>query len=658
MNDKLVGTIRKTATKLEGENRKSAAAARKALGKYAAANPEEFAAAGLDAAQFPRHRNDVVKYGCLGGIVSVGAGNEPRLEMRAAHEYYNMLAAAAAPLVARYRKLLEGPEQRKLKRTAEAIDALYGEIGDILQRANFERVRKINPCAVDEAEPKVQKLREEIEGLKKQRRGMMKGVYAEMRGLRKENAAKLKAAGDEIAATVTATRANRPAALWFGNYMRVEEEFKQATDDVKDSPSFSESKMHFRYEKRDGSRPESLLTLPSWNGEGVLSTTLCNVGEGDEQRHAMRTVATVMGGTNQRVRFRPLTEGELPRFGLPPGFLKASGNGRMHVASIRNGKGWYEVVAVMHRPLGDPDDEVLEASYITRKTGLTHASHLTVTMKRLTTKAPAGAGKATVVPTWEQMPDGSVKVCEWRIGDESGFETIPASVKSGLDQAARLQKYLKAHVSIAQELLKDIAGGENPDAALPAGLHAQSRSQMRHAYRAWCRAICPEDSPEAQKQAFRLALRDMRETARKRHGRFYVGGDENGGNYGGDPAITNAIVSDKAMRLGLERKRAEAFAALLVFDERYVHLHPWSVNLREKRFAQRTDIYRNIAARIGRRVAAIAVPDADYRTRAMGELQAVASPSELVKWLKNYADREGLRFETFEEQSKAATAGE
>ena len=108
MNDKVVVTIKKTAKRLTDENKKSAVAARKALGKYATSNPEEFAAAGLDATQFPRFRNDVRKYGCLGNVISVDAANEPEVEMRAAHEYYNMLGTAVISLVFAFRKAIKG----------------------------------------------------------------------------------------------------------------------------------------------------------------------------------------------------------------------------------------------------------------------------------------------------------------------------------------------------------------------------------------------------------------------------------------------------------------------------------------------------------------------------------------------------------------------
>ena len=130
--------------------------------------------------------------------------------------------------------------------------------------------------------------------------------------------------------------------------------------------------------------------------------------------------------------------------------------------------------------------------------------------------------------------------------------------------------------------------------------------------------------------------------------------------------MTITLMTEKVMKaFNLKKTQASAFAALVVFDERFVHLFQWAANLPRKVLRRRKDIYCNIASRLGSRAAAISVPDVDYRTRQMSEEQGLVSPSELVNVFKNYADREGLRFEKrkIEEEpkpakkSKAAKAG-
>jgi hypothetical protein len=671
MNDKMVSTIKKTAKRLKDENAKTVVAARKALGKLATAHPEEFVAAGLDASQFPRFRNDVRKYGCLGNVISVDAANEPEAEMRAGHEYYNMLATACIPLVFAYRKAMSGPKQKEGLRLTTRIDAFYTKIGEILQRANFERIKKINPDAVAEAEPKITAMRQEIDSLKAERSKLMTDIFAEMRNLRKKNATKLAKIDKQIEATITKARHNRPVDLWFGNYLRTEEEFKQAVDDVKNAAFYSEATMHFRYERKDGTAPASLMTLPTWNGEGTLTTTLSNIGSA-KTRHGLKQVATVMNGTNTRFKLRPLQKEELAKFGLPDGFLNASGSERLYVASIRNcaptpaetreGKGWYEVVTVLNRPLAeDMTDEVLEASIIRKKIGLQHKTDLHVTMERHTSKMPMGIGTLVITPTFEKLPNGDLKICEWTLNGESGSETLPAAIKSGLDQAKTLNGYIKEHVSYAMNHIQSL--GEN---VLPCGLNAESRGAMHHAYHSWCFMLCPNGSTEQQVGQFKSNLRELRAFARLRHGQFKIAGGTSGGNYGDSYPVTIALMTEKVMVMfNLKKTQASAFAALVAFDERYVHLFQWAANLPRKVLRRRKDIYRNIASRLGRRAAAISVPDVDYRTRQMTEEQAIASPSELVNVLKNFADREGLRFEKRKEtdetkpakKAKAARAG-
>ena len=131
---------------------------------------------------------------------------------------------------------------------------------------------------------------------------------------------------------------------------------------------------------------------------------------------------------------------------------------------MRNTPGWYEVVTVLNRPLAENMlDEVLEVIFIRRKIGLQHKTDLRVTMKRLTSKSPAGTGTLIVTPTFEKLANGDVKCCEWTLVNESGFETLPAAIKSGLDQAKTLNGYIKEHVSYAMEHIESLGSNALPE---------------------------------------------------------------------------------------------------------------------------------------------------------------------------------------------------
>ena len=86
--------------------------------------------------------------------------------------------------------------------------------------------------------------------MKGERTKLMTDIFAEMRNLRKKNAKKLEKIDEKIATAIRKTRGERPVDLWFGNYLRVEEEFKQAVDEVKNSAFYSEASIHFRYERK------------------------------------------------------------------------------------------------------------------------------------------------------------------------------------------------------------------------------------------------------------------------------------------------------------------------------------------------------------------------------------------------------------------------
>jgi hypothetical protein len=644
MNDKLVAIIQNTAKKLTAPNQKSVVAARKALTKYAKAHPEEFVASGLNIAEFPHSRRDVRKYGCLGEVISVETANEPEVEMRAAHEYYNMLATAVIPLISTYRKTMEGPKQREGLRLTKQIDECYNKVSELCQQANFERIKKINLAAVEEAEPKITILRDEITALKSKRSKLLTDIFDEMRTLRRGKTKKLVKIENQIYNEIKKIQHQRPVDLWHGNYNRVEKEFKQAIKVVKDSPFYNKSLLHFRYERRDGTAPANLMTYVAWNGEGTLTTPLSNIGN-QQTRLALKKVATVMNGSNTRFRLRRLQQKELSRFGLPEDFLQAAGSERLHVASIRNTPGWYETVVVLHRPLAENmEDEVLEASLIRKKIGFKHITELHVIMKRVTSKSPSGQGILTITPTFIKLPDGTIQYCTWTHGDKSGVETLPSDIKSGLNQVRDLDRYIKEHYNKAHDFIAAL--GEN---VLPEGLSIDSRKQMHHSYKTWCYQICPVTATSNQKEEFKSSLRELRAFARQRHGSFNIAGGTNGGAYGDNYIATIAFMTEKVMQaFGLKKTPASAFAALVAFDERYAHLFPWASNLSSKILRRRHNIYCNFASKLGRLAAVISVPDVDYTTRHMTEEQKVVSPSELVNVLTNYADREGLRFTKFE----------
>jgi len=648
MDKKKVETIQKTAEKLTSDNKKSVNSARKALAKLAHSHPDEFVAAGLRLEDFPRFRNEVVKYGCLSDPISVGVpNNSPDDEMRAAHEYFNMLCDAVKPLVIRYREITEGPIQRRVKEQNRKISEHYDEIRTINQTANFERIKKINPDAVEQAQPLIDQIKEKIQALKVERDALSKEAMAEASDLREQNTDRLKEIDNLINATIKNVRNRRPGfagkkkggGLWFGNYLRVEEEFKQSRKAAQMAPYYSDIEMRFRYRNRDGSRPGNICSLQTWNGEGSLTTIL-------SQNDVPKSVGTILNGSNPRFRIRPITPKDLERFGLPN--WKRLDD--IFIASIRNGKnGWYEVPFVMHRSLApdDLDDEVREVNYVRRKMGLKKEGNLYVTMKRLIFKNKCANGNtAHITPTWEVLPSGNIKCCEWNINGNTGYEEIPSNIQNGMEQSVRIMGYIKAHVDGARQMLIELGGTDDPSDALPKGLPAGTRSAMRHSYRAWCQILCPDTATEDEKKVFQATLREMRAFTRNRHGKFKgQNSEEDSGSYGSSYGMTIALLAEKAQsKLRMNTKDAMAFSVLLAFDERYSHLYPWAVNLNAKKLRQRTDIYRNIAVKIGKQVSTIIVPKVDYRTRRMTDLQKTVSPSELVKWLKNYADREGLQF--------------
>lgn len=677
MDEKKIETIRKIAENLLSDNKKSVNGAKKGLTKHAHKNPDEFVAAGLKLEDYPRFRNEVMKYGCIGRVIPVGGvANDPEIEMRSAHEFYNMLNDACRPLLKAYRSLIEGPVQREAKHLNKQISVCYEDITKITQDANHKRIKGKNPDAMKESQPEIDEIRKKIVELKKQRDALTKDAFSEIKELRKEHKADLKEIKNAInkdlkdgktvlrRGIINAVRDTRPNDFWFGNYNRVTEEFKQSLDMAMESPFYLERDMHYRYERRDGSRPGDICALPSWNGQGALTASL-------SEKKIQKSIRTVLNGTNMRFRLRKLTQGDLERFGLKSTFMDdkdfkgnpktspetmtdnlSKKSERLYIASIRNSLGWYEVPVILHRPLVENlnddallDDEVREVSYIRRKVGLNHTGDLYVTLKRLTNKNRAEKGVAHITPTWEKLANGDTKYCEWKIGNESGYEILPASILKGLNQSVRLMKYISSHVSFARTALAVMSETGNPSDLLPGDLEGNTRSQMRHAYRSWCYLICPDSSPVEEVDSFKNTLAKMRTFARVKHGKFKLpNGEEDSGSYGGNYDLMIASLAEIAEdELGLKDNDAIAFSILLAFDERFSHLYPWSVNIKNKKLRQRTDVYRNFASRIGSRVSIFKFPKTDYRTRHMSEEQKVVSPSELTKWLKNYADREGLQ---------------
>ena len=208
---KLIEKIQKTAAHIGGTNKKAESRAIRALRKH---TPDELAKASLDPTKFPPSDiTRVLLYGTVGRMYS--STEDIQLEMRARDEFYNSLVRAARPILERYNRVVDGPQQQALRKVNESIDAKYAAKREINKGA---RNRVKNPA--------VDALDAEIKALRAERTPLFQLSKDERSANAKLHKPELDLMEGEL--DIKALRGVRPANLFHGNYNPATNDFKNA----------------------------------------------------------------------------------------------------------------------------------------------------------------------------------------------------------------------------------------------------------------------------------------------------------------------------------------------------------------------------------------------------------------------------------------------
>ncbi len=552
----------------------------------------------------------------------------PRTAMRLRIAYYNALVEAARPLLEERRLLLSGPKQSCLAAINREISAKYAVIRAINRRSR-KRVKS----------EEVSALLATIAHLKDARQPLWEPARREMKRILKEKKTEL-AQIDNRLFTQSVKRAREEygpngKGLWHGNYVKTEEEFRNAWKRVCHSPVAT---LHYRYEHRDGTPPEAPTSWEGWDGAGAITASTSQTG-------IPKDLGSITAGGHPRIQISNLDRSTWLAMGGDPRYLERD-TSRLYVCRIRVGsKGrrkeaiWARAVFVMHRPIPS-DARIAEASLIRKAVGFRHEEMLSIC---ITTKAqPHRTAGRRVTFALGQFP----KVATWF--DDAGGQgalQLPPEFQMSMQALATLQSLIATYENATLAQIDVLGDDSRPHFEKEFGFHTRTRHGMKQYYEYWSRQFTADLCAE-----WKACVRRRLQTG-KSHDKERI-----------FDAVEQAqllIAPDIQKHSGLNEKTARLFAALLVFHERYKHLQTLSLALRARRLRQRKDTYRKFGNQF-RDAMTFVLPNDDLRTRHASESKILAAPSELIDVLEHFARREGIQVEwkrkTTDDSSAKVTA--
>lgn len=630
--------------------------------------------------------------------------------MRAKHEYYNMLLKAWEPCFKQATALLiSGPKwteavalQGEIKALCEKRNQLY------FQRMKLSERKKLSAQETEKKDQLTKEHAEVSAALKllydERKKPLQKELWAELNAKRKEHKAELAALtstgkGTLMGAAQKATRrlvspGNTPGGreptlknragvglfLYVGDYAEVENAAKASFDASLEFDWVDQAKSHYRYESRDGKHPDNILTWEKWDGVGTVTVVMT-----EKDRPTLVRDAHLVNGKS--VQVRPLRVEDLPHYDLPENFLgdRKELTRRKRIATLegvatrtenqeralrelraacdrgdasdhdwvlaqiqlqksRSVKGiqvqkgvWISVPTKLHRELSvSEDNKIAAASFLCNKIGreLVTSFHVTVKRDRVVTTNPDGE---VTVRVCNVKTDQGVQVAhlQGKNEKESAFY-LPSMVGARLEESDRIHGYVKEHLSLA---IKTLEGLSWTHPTLDADFDFKGRSSIRYAYRTWKEHLCTKFGRETAT----LRMRQVHEKIREDHAAVKsVGGSYNGSYQNSHDMVTVELLQ----HFDLTRSEAEVLAALTLFVERFDHLYPWAVNLREKALSYRREEYRKLAARLARQYSIINLAKGSAPSRGAKDFEKagkLVAASILEGAIKNAADREGVK---------------
>jgi hypothetical protein len=635
MNEKKTLKMAGIKAALDGGNLNAKAAnkAKRSLARLAYDYPEEAASLGV----VTDHSITLVyQYGVLLSDCSFPSENlecpdpaNPRTVMRLRIAYYNALVEAAKPLLEERRLLLSGPRQADLSAVNREISAKYAQIRQINQQ-NRRRVKS----------EEVQALLVAIANLKKSREPLWEPARKELFENRKERKAELADIENRLFKQrmkhMRDVFGPKGKGLWHGNYVKIEEEFRQAWSKVCQSPTFD---LHYRYERRDGSRPNDPVSWEGWDGEGAITVS-------NSQRKISKDLASIVSGRHPRIRIGRLDRLTWQEMGGDPRYFERD-TSRLYVCKLRIGSRgknntepiWARAVFVMHRPL-PADASVVRASLLRKQVGLKPVEALSICV---TTEArPQRTSGRRVTFTLGQFPIVATWVDD---AGEYGSLRLPSDFLVSMQKLPTLQALLAAYENATIAQIDTLGNQCRPEFEQELHLHTSTRNGLKRYYEYWS-LKCKLDAELCArwKAQVRLQLEQH-----KSHNREVIA---NGVN-----EAVLLIAPSIQEHSKLDNNKSMFLAALLVFHERYKHLNLLITAVRERKLRQRRDTYRKFANQFPDAMTFV-LPKVDLRSRRASKTKILVSPSELIEVLEHFAQREGIRVEWMETKKAKDSEGE
>jgi hypothetical protein len=607
--------IRKQIEILRGENKKKAIKVKKVL---ASMDPQQLVTLGLtedELASFPSASLvRTWRFGTLGVLYSgddkvpVGDGTitafPHQRDMRATDEYYNTIVTTTRPLFLDLNRLLDGDEQQKLRSINEDISQKWKAIKEINQTLR----RRVTSVEVEEH-------LSSIKELKALRNPLYATARKERLDKKKVNKDALDIFKQEVTKAIRLCRNNRPEGIWYGAYDSAEKAFAGALKKAMENGTLT------HYQGEWNGTAESFLTNPRWNGEGKISANHSNVGK---NAHDLQRWEAILAGENKYLKVRKFLPSDLAAHGLSTKFRIRDD---MYLVSIRRGLGedisYISAGVILHRQ-PQPNDRIPLSYFITRKKGLKLEVHFYLAVS--TEKAVStGSDVVYVLPCWEKG-EGGVISARWRNSttSESGVLVFPHIISSAQEHASGLDQVVSRQL------------GAYNTVRVGYGLEAEKRSNLRYIGRPFNPVLKPKEGVDL-KAALTIVAEEFRHLEK-------VSGPHGGGGEEGTRDMVEAVfLKMKEYFTFSDRAQGLDFTTGWMFRQRFQHLYPWAVNERSSSLLHRREIARVFATQVLKNAMELHIPDTDYRTRNMSEEQKLASPSELLSVLKNYAEGKGIR---------------
>jgi hypothetical protein len=310
-----------------------------------------------------------------------------------------------------------------------------------------------------------------------------------------------------------------------------------------------------------------------------------------------------------------------------------------------------QIVVVLHRPL-PIDGTLAQAAIESRKEGfqLKHYLLVTVNFPAQAPKEKGAIAEISIAPgengvmgsfsrtndtefqTWLQA-----KKFDWLSSD--GKFLASEFVKTATEKSEGLHFVVNEHLKQAMDRLdllfpeKGEAKVHMPDWFYQENFNLSGRRSIRRLYRVWRSNILESASGEpARFEQLREAFRELR-----------LIGRENIKSTDWTTAVKLVAYRAEAM-LGMPFSQAEVFAIVNNATERYEHLYPWAVVVREKALAKRKDEYRQFAVHFLKNVRQVHLPKTKKnQNRFMTDAERNFAASLLLDAVRSVAQREGVK---------------